>query len=221
MKRTLPRLTVVLCGCLALSARAQYANYSNTDRGLYDNIGRFDLSAQAGYQVSPTFTYYGGHQKLTDSGSFGGSLGWRTSGNSRQAFRSELFYLFMPSGFTSSNTPETVGLDIHYIQAAALYEVGNDRVRGFFTISLGATVMHPHDTSLYDQWLFSMTSSLGLKLRLVKTFGLRGQVRALVPFYFTGGGVYCGTYGGCGAVATGGGALFQADFTAGPYIEFG
>jgi hypothetical protein len=189
--------------------------------------GRFDLSGQFGWQTSPTF-YYGRGVKLTDSGSFGGSFGWLTGSGWKRghALRGELFYLYQPSGLsvspvgTSSPLESLFGLSIHYIHAAALYEMGNDRIRGFFSVGLGATIMHPHDTSYGDLWLFSASTSLGLKLRLFAKFGLRGQARLLVPFFFTGGAYYCGA-AGCAVGLTGGGALLQADFTAGPYIEFG
>lgn len=189
--------------------------------------GRFDISGQFGYQTSPTI-YFGRAVKLTDSGSFGGSIGWLTAKGWKRghAFRGELFYLFQPSGLSTSplgtNSPieYRFGLSIHYIHAAALYELGNDRLRGFFSVGLGTTIMHPHDSGYGDLWLFSASTSLGIKLRLFKKFGLRGQARLLIPFLFTGGSLWCGG-AGCAVGVSGGGALLQADFTAGPYIEFG
>ncbi|MEW5741245.1 MAG: hypothetical protein AB1938_20150 [Myxococcota bacterium] len=189
--------------------------------------GRFDLSGQFGYQTSPTI-YFGRAVKLTDSGSFGGSFGWMAAKGWKKghAFRSELFYLYQPSGLSTSplgtNNPLTYNfsLYIHYIHAAALYELGNDRVRGFFSVGLGTTIMHPGDSAYGDLWLFSASTSLGLKVRLFKKFGLRGQARLLLPFLFTGGSLWCGG-GGCAVGVSGGGAMLQADFTAGPYIEFG
>ena len=206
--------SLLSCACLATVAQAQDS---------YDIDGatkRFDVSAQAGYQVSPTFAFGATHQKLTDSGSFGGSLGWRTASNPRMTFRSELFYLYQPSGFSSTLQPNGFGLDIHYIQAAALYELGNQRVRGFFSVGAGATVFHPRNGGFLDQWLFSVSATLGVKVKIIKNFGLRGQARVLVPMYFTGGGLFCG-YGGCSVAVSGAGAIMQADFTAGPYFEFG
>jgi len=189
--------------------------------------GRFDLSLQAGWQTSPT-VYFGRGIKLTDGGSFGGSFGWITAQGWKRghSLRGELFYLYQPSGLSvapvgaSSPLEYQFGLTIHYIHAAALYELGNDRVRGFFTVGLGTTIMHPHEGGYGDQWLFSASTSLGIKLRLFAKFGLRGQARLLIPFFFTGGSVWCGG-GGCAVGITGGGAMLQADFTAGPYLEFG
>lgn len=189
--------------------------------------GRLDVSAQVGWQVSPTFSF-GRAVKLTDSGSFGGSFGGRAAEGWRKghALRAELFYLFQPSGLSVSppatNSPleYQFGLSIHTFQAAALYEVGNDRVRGFFSAGLGVALLHPHDAVYRDAWLLSGSAALGFKLRLFAKFGVRAQARLLIPFFFTGS-FWCVSAAGCAVNVSGGGALLQADFTAGPYLEFG
>ncbi|MEW5740036.1 MAG: hypothetical protein AB1938_13975 [Myxococcota bacterium] len=228
MRRRLLLSRVGVVVLLAFSAAAQDVPVEATPHPPPSGApGRFDLSAQLGWQVSPTM-YFGRAVKLTDSGSFGGSFGGRVVGGWKQghALRAELFYLFQPSGLSVSPVGTTspleyqFGLSIHYLQAAALYEVGNDRVRGFFSAGLGVTVMHPHDPSYRDAWLLGGTAALGIKLRLLAKFGVRAQARLLIPFFFTGS-FWCVSAAGCAVNLTGGGALLQADFTAGPYFDFG
>ncbi len=65
----------------------------------------------------------------------------------------------------------------------------------------------------------AFTGGLGFKLWLTDMLGLRFMARALVPLYFSGGGVWVGTGGA--SVAVGAGIPWaQFDFTGGVEVKF-
>ncbi|MCK5703434.1 MAG: hypothetical protein KAI29_19885, partial [Cyclobacteriaceae bacterium] len=86
--------------------------------------------------------------------------------------------------------------------------------------TLGATLFDAKDSSLNDEWRFSISFGIGGKFYLSDKFGIRLQTRLLMPMTFSGGGMWCGT-GGCSVGAAGWITLVQFDFTAGVFVRLG
>lgn len=114
-------------------------------------------------------------------------------------------------------------MNTHYFQVGALYEVkkgSNQKAYPYGLLTLGATMFHPQDPKLSDEWFFSVSLGGGGKINLSKSVGLRLQARLLLPLVLSGGGLWCGT-GGCGVGVGTWANLVQFDFTAGVFIRLG
>ena len=112
---------------------------------------------------------------------------------------------------------------IHYFQGGILYEFRRTRAQKafpFMSFSMGATVFHPEESDIEDEWRFSITFGVGGKFYLSDNVGLRLQTRLLLPLTFSSAGMWCGT-GGC-SFGVGSWATFvQADFTGGIFVRLG
>ena len=127
------------------------------------------------------------------------------------------------------NTPVTM----EYYQIGGIREVATEKVRPFTAVTLGATRFHPTgDTKVTseavsgettmrasDIWSLSATLGLGAKIMFSQRVGLRLQGRLMLPMYFSGIGIYCGS--GCGGGASFGVYFPQLDFSGGIVIGLG
>ena len=114
-------------------------------------------------------------------------------------------------------------MNTHYFQLGAQYEFRKSPKQKAFPYTLatlGATLFDAKDSSLNDEWRFSISFGIGGKFYLSDKFGIRLQTRLLMPMTFSGGGMWCGT-GGCSAGVGAWTQLVQFDFTAGVFIRFG
>ena len=113
-------------------------------------------------------------------------------------------------------------------------EFNNEKVRPFTNVSLGLTQFHPTDktegssenginpaetVNNSDIWSFSASFGAGAKINLSQRIGLRLQGRLMLPMYFSGLGIYCGS--GCGGGATFGVYFLQMDLSGGIVIGLG
>src|SRR5262249_57056818 len=92
----------------------------------------------------------------------------------------------------------------------------------YASITAGIVILSPSTLQLQDgssltpesSVRFAFTAALGLKVWITPMIGLRFDVRALVPVYFSGGGFYVGT-GGAGVGLSGGIPFAHFAFTGG------
>jgi hypothetical protein len=183
----------------------------------------FEITGVAGYQVAtPTFdgvSPTGASTYVTMAAS--PSYGVMVSRLLRPGFRSELSWRFEPTHLTiapASGSSSQTDLAMHYFTAAASFERGSERVKGYGLIGMGAMLAHPEGT-YGDEWFFSFAFALGLKLWLNERFGIRLESRLEVPVRFSGGGAWC-INGNCAVAAWDGHAIAQFDFVGGPVLAF-
>jgi hypothetical protein len=185
----------------------------------------FEITGVAGYQVAtPTFdgvSANGVSTYVTMAAS--PSYGVMLSRLLRPGFRSELSWRFEPTHLTVApayGSSSQTDLAMHYFTAAASFERGTERVKGYGLIGMGAMLAHPDSPSLYgDEWFFSFAFALGLKLWLNEHFGIRLESRLEVPVRFSSGGLWC-INGACAVALSDGHAIAQFDFVGGPVLAF-
>ena len=115
---------------------------------------------------------------------------------------------------------ELFDIAVEYYQIGALQKFRGSGDYGPYTVlTLGATRFAPNTNDYSDEWLFSMTLGLGVKVPVGERFALRVQGRFLMPIQWAGGGLWCGT-GGCGIGLSGGSSILQGDITAGLSVAF-
>lgn len=110
-------------------------------------------------------------------------------------------------------------MSVEYFQIGGLRGLpkGNTLPYGIFT--LGATRFHPKDPSYNDEWKFSATLGLGVKVYASERVGLRLQGNLLIPFQWSGGSLWCGT-SGCSVGVSSGSAIIQGNVLGGLFIVF-
>lgn len=84
----------------------------------------------------------------------------------------------------------------------------------YSTVSLGATYFNPKSVSNQSEWRFSVAAGGGMKAYLSERVGIRLQARLILPIFWSGGSLWCGT-GGCSVGLGAGSSLPQVDLTGG------
>ncbi len=104
----------------------------------------------------------------------------------------------------------------NYIHLGVVQEMNyGEAFRPYGVFTMGTTIFSPERYSTV--WQFSLGLGGGLKYYISDRIGIKVQGRLLLPVYFRGGGVWCGT-GGCGYGLSAGTAIAQGDVTAGLVI---
>ena len=200
-------IAVILAASLAGSASAQ-------DHGIM-------ITPLAAYQWGGTFKGYYGEAKLNDAGSFGIAIDIPV--HHSEAFV-ELIYTRQVTDLTyreyNSGNPadEIFDIAVEYYQVGGLYTVDKDGPKPFGTMSIGATRFAPQNTVYGSEWKFSAAFGLGLIVPVSQRIGIRTHVRLLLPFMYSGGGMWCGT-GGCSIGVSGGSSIAQGDVAIGLVIR--
>lgn len=116
-------------------------------------------------------------------------------------------------------TKRTIGdVAVEYWHIGGLRGVPQGNIMPFGSFTLGATRLNYKNSTLSDDWFFSMILGGGAKIYASDRIGLRIQAR--LPFTFTSAywGVGCGS-GGCGSTI-GGYGIGQLDFSGGLMLLF-
>lgn len=116
-------------------------------------------------------------------------------------------------------TKQTLGdVAVEYWHIGGLRGVPQGNIMPFGSFTLGATRMNYKNSTLSDDWHFSMILGGGAKIYMNERLGIRLQAR--LPFTFTNTfwGVGCGG-GGCGTTI-GGTGVGQLDFSGGLMLLF-
>lgn len=124
-------------------------------------------------------------------------------------------------------------VNAQYYHLSLIREFSSEKVRPFTIAGLGVTNFHPTSkTEILSQptsgtssvlnsdiWTLSLGLGGGAKIAISNRIGLRLQGRMLLPMYFDGVGIYCGS--GCGGGATFGVYFLQLDLSGGIIINLG
>ena len=199
-------IAVVLAVSLAGSAFAQ-------DKGIM-------ITALGAYQWGGTLKGYYGEARLLDAGSWGVALDIPV----RPDTYVELIYTRQVTNLTYREygvgipAEEVFDIAVEYYQVGGLYTMAKDGPKPFGTMTIGATRFAPQ-SSVYDsEWKFSAALGLGIIIPLSERIGIRTHARLLLPFMYSGGGLWCGG-GGCSIGMTGGSAIVQGDIALGLVIR--
>ena len=107
-------------------------------------------------------------------------------------------------------------INTNYIHIGVVQEMNyGEAFRPYGVFTFGTTIFSPEKYGTY--WQFSLGLGGGLKFYASDRIGFKVQGRFLLPIYFRGGGLWCGT-GGCGYGLSAGTAIAQGDVTAGLVI---
>ena len=188
-----------------------------------ESLAQVELLGFGGYQVASNVQVSEGDLNIYSNPNYGVGLGFEVD----RGIQAELIWIgqktFAELQRWQGGTEPLFDLYIHYFQAGVVYEFRHTRKQKAFpftSFSLGATMFSPIESSVDDEWRFSVTFGVGGKFYLSDKVGLRLQARLLLPLNFTSAGMWCGPYGcsvGVGSWAT----FVQADFTGGIFVRLG
>jgi hypothetical protein len=191
---------------------------------LFLNTGLFaqhaELTAYGGYTFDHTLNSYSTNYykaKIAGSGHLGGALDFFLNEN----YSLSLTYSFQPTtGYlygSGSTANKSDGLDLHYILLGGNRYVGNNRVKGYGGLGLGACIIAPKTYSGATK--FAWDIHLGVKLYASDRVGIRLQAQLLSLVDGAGFGIGIGT-GGAGAGISTYSSVLQFGLNGGLIIKF-
>ena len=187
------------------------------------SFAQVELFGLGGYMTYSSLTVDSGSVSFDDGINYGFGLDFGIS----EEYLVELNYTHNETSARlrrSNESDETLfNMNTHYFQLGAHYEFRHTNAQKaipYALVTLGATLFDAKVVSLKDEWRFSVVLGGGAKIYLGKHIGLRLQSRIMMPFTFSGGGVWCGP-GGCSLRVDNWTALIQFDLTAGIFIRLG
>ena len=181
-----------------------------------------EISVMGGYMLSGgTDAYRGltyGRFNVSDGGVFGGSIAIPA----RPGTNLELSYMYHSSGFTfkpqlgQEGPKESLG--VSYIQIGGQQYIPNGNVHPYGSFTAGAAIFSPENGG--SVWEFAFTAGVGVKNYVNEKIAVRLDARLVLPVFFGGFGLYCGT-GGCGSSLGGTVGMWQGAFTGGLVYRLG
>jgi hypothetical protein len=191
--------------------------------------GQIELGGFVGWTVSTDASTFNGSVIIDGAVDYGGTIDYSI----RPGYGVELLYAYVPTharfaSFSPSiSSSDSAAVGLHWIQLGGVVSRPLGRIEPFGAVSAGMVIIHPssvrfQDGTTYsgsDTVRFAFTAGLGFKVWLTEAFGLRFEARALVPVYFSGGGLWVGT-GGASVGLSGGIPFAQFDFTGGVSLRF-
>jgi len=191
--------------------------------------GQIEIGGFVGWTVSTDASTFNGNVIIDGATDYGGTIDYSV----RPGYAVELLYAYVPTNarFAAFNpalsSADKTSLGLHWIQIGGAVGRPFGRIEPFGAITAGIVIIHPgsvrlNDGSTYsgeDTVRFAFTAGLGFKVWVTENIGLRFEARALVPVYFSGGGIWVGT-GGAGVGLSGGIPFAQFDFTGGVSVRF-
>jgi hypothetical protein len=187
--------------------------------------GRIEISGFAGYQVSTDAGTCCGTVVIDGSAVYGAGLGYEV----RPGYGVELLWFYVPTNLSyRAITPVLpssdgkTGLGEHWIQLGGTGSMRRGRFEPYGSLTAGLVILSPSALRLTDgstlspetSVRFGFTGALGVKIWITEMIAIRGEARALIPVYFSSGGIYVGT-GGTGVGLSGGIPFAQFAFTGG------
>jgi len=124
--------------------------------------------------------------------------------------------------YPSGARKELFDMIIEYWQIGVVREVPmqSKKFTPYGVVGLGAANFNPVGSMWTNEWFFAAHFGGGVKMFFSDAVGIRLQARALFPFSFSGGSLWCGT-GGCSIGMGSYSSIMQFDFTAGIIIALG
>lgn len=176
-----------------------------------------EITPQVGYFWAGKLRTYYGELRLGEGVNYGLTLNYSVApGTLFEAtwFISKTDVNYYEYGF--NDFTDNFSLNTNYIHIGVVQEMNyGEAFRPYGVFTAGTTIFSPENYNSY--WQFSLGLGGGLKYYISDRFGLRVQGRFLLPVYFRGGGLWCGT-GGCGYGLSAGTAIAQGDVSAGLVI---
>jgi hypothetical protein len=156
-----------------------------------------------------------GRLEIADQGSYGMTFSFRV----RPGVVSEFLYVRQPTTlyFKPLNTgvrDELFPMHVAYYQLNGLYEFPKGALRPFAGVGLGLVHFNPKQALTSSEWRMAANFSVGFRAFVNERIGIRGQFHGLLPFQFSGGGIFCGG-GGCSVGLSGGTAIIQGMVSGG------
>lgn len=178
------------------------------------------VTALGGYQWGGTIQGYYGEAKLNDAGNWGIALDIpvRPDTYVELIYTRQVTDLIYREYGTGTPAEEQFDLATEYYQIGGLYTVPKEGPRPFGTMTLGATRFAPQSSVYGSEWVFSAALGIGILVPVNERIGLRTHARLLLPFTYSGGGMWCGA-GGCSMGIYGGSAIAQGDIAFGLIIR--
>ncbi len=202
---TIAVIAVVLTASLAGGAFAQ---------------SRVLVTVLGGYQWGGTFKGWDGEARLNDAGNWGIAIDIpvRPDTYVELIFTRQVTDLQYREYGSGQPAEELFDIAVEYYQVGGLYTMHKDGPRPFGTMSIGATRFAPQSSIYGSEWKFSAVLGLGMLIPATERLGIRLHARLLLPFMYTGGGLWCGG-GGCSVGVSGGSAVAQGDIALGLVIK--
>jgi hypothetical protein len=176
---------------------------------------KIEITPFGGYFFGGILTVRNGDLNIKNGGNFGIILGTNIDRQLTVEFMfnrldTRLTLKRYPTGITE----DLFNLAVNYIHGGVLYNAQRGKIQPFASFSLGAVWFDPKTNKYQSEWRFSFSVGGGAKLFITPSIGIRLQARLLVPVYFAGGTIFCGT-GGCGWGVSAGSYFAQGDLSAG------
>ena len=182
--------------------------------------GRVEITPFYGYQWWGAIEVADGELDIENSPVYGGVINIQTGGTGRANSMIELMYsrqdtqLNLDSGLGGSQRLFDIAVE-HYqiggvgeiVQAAG----GDTKVVPFTVGTLGFTRYAPKSSSVDDEYNFSITFGMGVKVKINKHVGLRFHGRIISTFVDSGSQYFCGP-NGC-AVSLSAWSVFQSELS--------
>ncbi len=188
--------------------------------------GKFEITPFAGYMFGGRIRFYEGDLRVEDNVNYGVALSTAV----RPDVKIEFSWSQMQSSasfkpiYGYDDLKRSFDVNVNYFQVGGIWEMDKGKLRPYGLFSLGATWFDAKDSTIEDDWRFSVALGGGAKIWLSDRIGIRLQGRFLIPMYFSGAGIFCGigTGGsGCGVSVGTGSTILQGDLTAGLIFAFG
>ncbi len=192
--------------------------------------GDIEIGGFVGYQLPTDASGPNGKIIIDSSIDFGGFIDYSV----RPGYGVELLYVYVPTHARfQSSFPGTIpdgektSIGTHWIQIGGIVGRPMGRIEPFGAISAGMVIIAP-DTLTFTNGTtatantsvqFAFTTGLGVKIWVTEMIAFRAEARALVPVFFSGGGVWVGT-GGASVGLSGGIPFAMFDFTGGLSVKF-
>ncbi|MDW7695224.1 outer membrane beta-barrel protein [Flammeovirgaceae bacterium SG7u.111] len=187
---------------------------------------KIEFSPYAGYMLAGKFNANRGEIDIKNGGNFGATLSFNLSNYTfEDNTHLELMYNHLNTyvlrrEYGSGITKRLFDMNVDYYQIGVTHMVVPDGMfRPFGSISLGWSTFNPKESGVSSESRFSMVLGGGAKVFFTDHIGIRVQGRLLMPMYFSGGGLWCGT-GGCSAGLAASSVVPQGDFTGGLIFAF-
>lgn len=191
-------------------------------------FAQLQLSPMIGYFFGGKTNFYEGSLRLKNNINYGLHLGFDSGGHSGGEFSYALNMSeaqWRPSLNYMDQLPATdfdVQTHIFLLGGFRGIELSSSQLIGFATFKAGA--IYYNAKNVKDVWRFLISLGGGLKYFFNEKVGIKLQANMYLPFYFYGGGIYCGigsNGSNCGASLNSTIVVFEGDLTAGMIFKFG
>jgi hypothetical protein len=172
-----------------------------------------------GYQFGGAVPTNLGDINIIDTGNYGLALDFEV----RRGVALELLYNRQDTQLELSERTTGIkrnlfDMDVNYFQIGVVRMQRRGKVAPFGTFTIGAAYFHPKSAQYEDEWRFSVTGGVGVKVDTSDKLGFRLQFNLLMPIQWSGASLWCGT-GGCDIGVGGGTSLIQGNITGGLYYR--